>query len=76
MHSYHSPAALEPLSRSDPDLWREIYGYMQVCLGTSRGTLFNCLMKCEKKGTEIFSPKNDPPNPPVCLQTIRHALSH
>lgn len=32
MHSYHSPADLEPLSRSDPDLWREIYGYMQVCL--------------------------------------------
>ena len=32
MHSYHSPADLEPLSRTDPDLWREIYGYMQVCL--------------------------------------------
>ena len=32
MHSYHSPEDLEPLSRSDPDLWREIYGYMQVCL--------------------------------------------
>ena len=23
MHSYHSPEDLEPLSRTDPDLWRE-----------------------------------------------------
>ena len=32
MHSYHSPADLEQLTSEDPDLWQELYGYMQVCL--------------------------------------------
>lgn len=32
MREYHHPDDLEPLALDDPFLWREIYGYMQVCL--------------------------------------------
>ena len=32
MRHFHQYADLEPLITTQPDLWRELYGYMAVCL--------------------------------------------
>ena len=32
MHHYRSLDDLHPLSESDPELWREVYGFIPVCL--------------------------------------------